>query len=115
MTEIQKDLKKTLDFDPEKVEKLVEDLVTTFREAKPTVGEILISTSNLIYLLGASIGGYSETGPGIEELKKLYYKEPGRVDVALMLQGMTMSTWFSDWEEQVLRKTSEVQDTSEDK
>jgi len=103
MSEIKKDLKKTLEFDPEKVEKLVEDLVTSYQEAKPTVGEIIISLSNLTYLLGASIGGFSEKGPSIEELKQLYYQESGRIDVALMLQGMTMTTWYEDWEQQRLK------------
>lgn len=90
--------KKTLKFDPDKASTLLEELLSVFQKHKPTIGEILAVTSNLIYSLGASIGEFDEKGPGIEELNRIYYSEPGRLDVAMMLQGLTMSTWFSDWE-----------------
>lgn len=93
--------KKTVQFDPEKCSDMFEELLKVFQNYKPTVGEILITYGNLGYALGASIGGYQEKGPGTEELKKLYYSEPGRLDVALMLQGMLVTEWFSDWEEQI--------------
>jgi hypothetical protein len=93
---------KKIQFDPEKCNELYTDLVEVFQKHKPTVGEILIAYGNLGYALGASIGGFSEKGPGIEELKKLYYSEPGRLDIALMTQGLTVTTWYDDWEKQVL-------------
>lgn len=89
---------KKIGFDPDKATKLLEELIEVYQNNKPTTGEILIATSNLLYTLGASVGGYGETGPGIDELKRLYYSEPGRLDVAMMLQALTMSTWYEDWE-----------------
>lgn len=90
--------KKTLQFDPKKCTDLYEELVKVFQQYKPTVGEILIAYGNLGYALGASIGGHKEKGPSIEYLKELYYSEPGRLDVALMLQGLLVTTWYDDWE-----------------
>lgn len=86
-------------FNAERCSDLYEDLVAVFQKHKPTVGEILIAYGNLGYTLGASIGHYDEKGPGLEELKKLYYSEPGRLDVALMLQGLTVTAWYEDWQE----------------
>ena len=91
--------KKTLDFDPESCNDLYIKLVEVFQEAKPTIGEILIAYGNLGYTLGASIGRYSEKGPSFEELNELYYKEPGRLDIAMMLQGLTICSWYEDWEQ----------------
>jgi hypothetical protein len=103
MAEFEK-VKKSLAFDPEKTEKLYEDLVKLFAERRPTVGEILIAYGNLGYALGASIGGFSGEGPGVDELKELYYSNPGRLDIALMLQGLLITTWYDDWERNQLEK-----------
>jgi len=89
---------KKLGFDPNKASALLEELIEVFQRHRPTVGEIVTVSSNLLYTLGASIGQYGETGPGVDELKRLYYSEPGRMDVALMLQGLQMATWYEDWE-----------------
>lgn len=89
---------KTLSFDPERCTQVLEELVEIFRKHKPTVGEILIAYGNLGYTLGASIGKY-EKGPSIEELEELYYKEPGRLDVALMIQGLQTTTWYESYAE----------------
>jgi hypothetical protein len=97
---------KSLSFDPEKAATILEELIEVFQRHKPTVGEILTVSSNLLYTLGASIGEYGEKGPGFDELKKLYYEESGRMDVALMLQGMQMATWFEDWEKLQITKDS---------
>lgn len=90
---------KRLGFDPEKASALLEELIEVYQRHRPTVGEIITVSSNLLYTLGASIGNYDEKGPGLDELKRLYYEEPGRLDVALMLNGMQMSTWYEDWEQ----------------
>lgn len=95
--------KKTLAFDPDKASTLLEEIIEAFQRHRPSVGEIITVTSNLLYSLGASISPtydmeIGEKGPSIEELNKLYYSEPGRIDVAMMLQGLTMSTWYQDWE-----------------
>lgn len=90
--------KKTLSFDPVKCTKLYEELIKVFQNYKPTVGEILIAYGNLGYALGASIGGLENTGPDIEKLKELYYSNPGRLDLALMIQGLLVTTWYDDYE-----------------
>lgn len=89
--------KKRLAFDEKKASQTLGQLIEVFQENRLTTGEIIIVCSNLLYTLGASIGSYDEKGPGLEELKQLYYTEPGRPDVAMMLQGMTMATWYEDW------------------
>lgn len=99
-----KDAKKTLKFDPEKASKLLSELIEVFQKYKPSVGEILAVTSNLVYSLGSSMSPFygtetKEKGFSVEELDKIYYSEPGRIDVAMMLQGLTMATWYSSWEE----------------
>lgn len=103
MSELERP-EKTLSFDPERCNQLYTKLVEVFQEIKPTVGEIIIAYGNLGYTLGASIGGFSDKGPGLEDLKRLYYSEPGRLDVALMLQGLTVTTWYEDWEKVQLGK-----------
>lgn len=95
---VKKDIKKTLAFDPEKCNDLYTGLVEVFQKHKPSVGEIIIATGNLIYALGASIEKYPEKGPSFEELKKLYYMNPSKIGLAMMMQGLTMTTWWSDWE-----------------
>ena len=81
-----------LAFDDERCNAAYEDLVEVFQKHKLTVGEIIVAYGNLGYALGASIGGFSEKGPSPEELKKLYYEHPGRLD-------LTVTTWYGDWEQ----------------
>lgn len=104
---------KKIGFDPEKTSKLLGDLIEVFQKYKPTVGEIITVSSNLLYALGASIGGYEQKGPGIDELKRLYYSEPGKLDVALMLQGLTMATWYEDWEKLQIKEDTKEQQNNE--
>ena len=89
---------KILGFNPERCGVLYKELVKTFQDHKPTVGEIIVALGNLCYTLGASIGKF-EVGPSYEELKKLYYTDPKRLDLALMMQGFIFSSWYGDWEE----------------
>lgn len=104
MSSVNKDPDKTLKFDPEKTSKLYEELIEVFQKHKPTVGEILVAFGNLGYALGTSIEGFNEKGPSIEDLSKLYYEEPGRIGVALALQGATVTSWYEDWEKIQLAK-----------
>lgn len=90
--------KKTLEFDPERCNDLFTELVEVCKKHNPSVGEILIAYGNLGYTLGASIGGFGKKGPSINELKQLYYQYPNRLDLGLMLQGLTVTTWYGDWE-----------------
>jgi len=98
-----KDFVKRLDFDPEKVNRAFENLVKVFQDEKLTVGEIIIAYGNLGYTLGASIEGFDKNGPTIEELKKMYYTNPS-VGVAMMIQGIHVTSWYSDWEKLQLNK-----------
>jgi len=109
---VKKDIKKTLAFDPEKCNDLYTGLVEVFQKHKPSVGEIIIATGNLIYALGASIGGYPEKGPSLEELKRLYYIDPGKISLALMMSGTQMCSWYSSYEAQQLGK--KTQDNKEE-
>lgn len=88
--------KATLEFDPSKVEACYEELVEVFRKHKLRVGEILIAYGNLGYTLGASVAGYKAKGPDVEELQKLYYTKPSP-GVGLMLQGITITTWYDQY------------------
>lgn len=87
----------TLSFDPANTNQCYEELVEVFRKYKLRVGEILIAYGNLGYALGASIEGYKDKGPSVEELQKLYYSKPSP-GVGLMLQGVTITTWFDQYE-----------------
>jgi len=92
---------KVLEFSPEKVSEAHEKIVDMLKEKKLTVGELLVLYGNLGYTLGASIAGYKEKGPSPEELEKLYYTGSSdrkkHLGVALMLQGMTVTSWYEDW------------------
>ncbi len=108
---IDKQIEKTLAFDPEKVEQCYSDLIDVFRKHKLRVGEILIAYGNLGYALGASVEGYEGTGPGADELKKLYYTNPSP-GVGLMLQGLTITTWYEMYKN---AKVSNIEDNQEKK
>ena len=114
MTKIKKP-EKRLDFNPRKCEQIYEELVKVFQKKKPTVAEILVALSNLTYTLGASIEGYKGSGPGLEDLQKIYYSEPGKVGIAMMLQGFTMATWYDDYKQQVLENIKEKTTNNEQK
>lgn len=95
--------KKSLNFNPQRADKLLTDLVKAFQKHKPTVGEILLVYGNLGYTLGASIGRFEDKGPSAEELQKLYYSNP-TIDIALMINGLHVMTWYEDWEKIQLDK-----------
>jgi hypothetical protein len=92
-------------FDEKKASQALSDLIDVFQKKKLTIGEILVVYGNLGYALGASIEGYDDKGPSISELEKLYYSNP-TPGVALMLQGVTVTTWYEDW----VKKLKEKQD-----
>lgn len=98
--------KKQIDFDVEKCEKIYEELVKVFQENKPTINEIILALSNLTYTLGASIEGYKKKGPSFEDLQKLFYSNP-TIGIAIMLQGLTMGTWFEQYQTQLLENIEE--------
>jgi hypothetical protein len=106
---IEKDLQKTLAFDPNKVEQCYSDLVDVFRKHKLRVGEILIAYGNLGYTLGASIEGYDEKGPGAEELKQLHMTQPSP-GTGLMIQGLTITTWYEKYQSAKVSNNEEIQE-----
>lgn len=93
---IEKEIEKTLAFDPEKVDQCYKELVEVFRKHKLRVGEILIAYGNLGYTLGASVEGYGEKGPGLKELERLYYTQAS-AGLGLMLSGLTISSWYDTY------------------
>lgn len=95
----------TAQINEERCNAALAELIAVFQKYQPTVGELLLLYGNLGYSLGASIGGLQGKGPNAEELKKLYYTQPGRLDVALMLEGLTVTSWLEDWEK--LQSTTE--------
>tara|TARA_B100001765_G_C19459540_1_gene318623 strand:+ start:223 stop:558 length:336 start_codon:yes stop_codon:yes gene_type:complete len=106
MSEIDKNPKKTLAFDPEKCNSVLNKVIETFQEHKPTIGEILVIYGNLGYTLGAAMEGYESKGPNIEELKKIYEQHKQNASdptagEALMLQGILTTNWFQDHEEEL--------------
>ena len=86
--------------DPEKVEKCLIDMVEVLRKHHMTVGELLLTLGNLSFTVGASIEGYTDTAPAdVSELQKAYYENP-RAGLGLMLDGLTITTWYDDWANQ---------------
>lgn len=78
--------------DVDELNKALKELIEVFQKKKLTVQDILIVYGNLGYALGASIEGYKEGGPGIEELKEKYANSQS-IGVALMLQGILVTSW----------------------
>lgn len=108
---------KRLPFDEKKVSEAYAKLVEVFQEAGLTASEILVAYSNLGYTLGASIAGITGKGPGVEELERQYYMmdqatgDPHKkMGTALMLQSMTVATWYEDYRQLLL----DTEDTKED-
>ena len=101
--EVTKDLERTSNFDPSKVESAYEKLVKIFQEEKLTVGEIIVAYSNLGYVLGASIEGITEERKSIGDLEKIYATEP-TIGVALCLQSIHTATWYTDHLDQEKKK-----------
>lgn len=103
-------VKKNKNLDPAKIEKCLGEMIESLEKNKLTVGELIILLSNLQYTIGASIDGYGEKGPGLEELKKIYYSEP-TVGVAMMLNGMEISTWYDSWVNILKKKKDNKENT----
>ena len=86
---------KASNFDPDKAQEAFGELVDVFQRHRLTVAEILIVLGNLSYTLGASMEGFKEKGPSMEELQKMYYLSP-TPGIALMINGVTVCLYFSD-------------------
>ena len=84
-------------FDTDKVQELHDQVIALFRDAKLTVGEILVAYGNVGRTLGGAIEGYTSI-PDVEDLEKEYYRKstPG---LALCLQGNEVISWYAKLEE----------------
>lgn len=82
----------------EVVDSVARAVVSLINTKKLSVAEMLQLISDTCYAIGASLEGYKERGPQLEELRKLYYQDSTRVGVALMLQGLMVGTWIQGLE-----------------
>jgi len=82
--------------DLQKVEQTIKKLHAVFNKANLNTQELLLAYGNLGYHLGASLAGFTDKGPDIDTLKKLYYADP-TVDVGLMIQGLMITAWEQDF------------------
>jgi hypothetical protein len=82
--------------DEKKIELVLDKVRKIINKAALTIPELLITYGNLGYNLGASMAGFTDKGPSIEDLKKSYYSNPS-VDVGLMLQGLLITSWEKDF------------------
>src|SRR5258706_7879096 len=85
---------------PKKVDKVYTDIVNILKNNKLTVQELLLVLGNTLYTVGASIGGYGTKGPSVKELAELYATKPS-LDVALMTNGLQVTTWIEDLDKTV--------------
>jgi hypothetical protein len=91
-------VKETKNYDPERAELVLRKVLKVFQKHRPTTSEIILILSNLTYSLGGSIESLTTNElPPIEELQKQYYTSP-TIGVALMLQGLLISTWFENYQ-----------------
>ena len=95
------ELESSKEFDTERVQKCLASIESILASTNLNVGELLLLYGNLGYKLGANLrrAVYDEDfvsePPNIEELNKLYYSNPTE-DVALMLTGLTITSWPND-------------------
>jgi uncharacterized protein YejL (UPF0352 family) len=89
------------EFDTDAMAECLSELELVLQRHKLTVGELLLVCGNLLYKLGANVrrNVYEENfiaePPPLDAINKLYYQNP-TVDLALMLTGLTISTWLDD-------------------
>lgn len=82
-----------------KAGKVIQQILKLLNKHKLTIPQMIIVYGNLGYHIGASIAGLQGTGPSIEELKQIYYKNP-TIDIGLMLQGLLITSWEEDFQKQ---------------
>lgn len=77
----------------EKANEALGEMIEVLDKHKLRVQDLVVVYGNLGYAIGAAIEGFKEEkGPDVEELQKLYHSDP-TVGVALMLQGMLVTSW----------------------
>ena len=85
--------------DDEKISKMINKIMLILNKKGLTIPELLMFYGNLGYHIGASIANCTNTGPGLEELKKEYYSNP-TIDTYLMLQGLMITGMEEDFVKQ---------------
>jgi hypothetical protein len=93
------ELESSKEFDTERVQKCLALIENILASTSLNVGELLLLYGNLGYKLGANLRralydkDFISEPPNIEELNKLYYSNPAE-DVALMITGLTVTSWL---------------------
>ena len=82
--------------DDEKVSNTLQKIMKLLNKDRLTIPELILLYGNLGYHIGASIAGFKEDGPSLEELKKEYYSNP-TIDVGFMLQALLIGSWEQDF------------------
>jgi hypothetical protein len=80
----------------ERANQALGELIDVLAKYKLRAQDLVVVYGNLGYAIGASMEGHSgDSGPGVEELQQAYYSKP-TLGVALMLQGMLITSWHAD-------------------
>jgi hypothetical protein len=95
------ELQSSNQFDTEKVSKCISELEQVLAKHDMNVGELLLTYGNLGYKLGANLrkacydASFVSEPPDTEKLNELYYTDFTE-DVALMLTGLTVTSWVDE-------------------
>ena len=84
--------KKASPVDVKKCEKILDTMQETLNGAKLNIHELVWTYGQLGYNIGGSLEGQSYD---LEALQRLYY-ENATIGIALMIQGLTIQTWFDN-------------------
>ena len=85
--------------DTENTSKALDEILGVLNKHNLKAKDLVLLYGNLGYSLGASVDGYEGgEGPTYEELEQKYYTKP-TVGTALMLQGMLVTTWYDEVEQ----------------
>lgn len=99
------------DEEREKANQALGELIEVLSKYKLRVQDLVVVYGNLGYAIGAAIEGYNgQEGPGLEELQKRYYSNPS-IGVAMMLQGMLVTSWY----DQVIQSQQSKTDSNKEK
>jgi hypothetical protein len=80
----------------EKTSETLDEIIQVLQKRKLREEDLVVLYGNLGYSIGVSMEGIDpQNAPGLEELQKQYHLKP-TVGVAMMLQGIIISSWYSD-------------------
>lgn len=81
-----------------KANEVLGQCIEAFQGANLRTQDLVVVWGNLGYSLGASIEGFTESGPSLEELQQAYHQNP-TIGIAMMLQGMMATLWSNQMTE----------------